>query len=216
MSRPRLLDLFCCQGGAAMGYHRAGFDVVGVDNVAQPRYPFEFHQADALEFLTEHGDEFDVWHGSPPCQDHSTLRSRAGEHGTGWLLGATLERFEASGRPWVVENVMGAAMGSDLTLCGSMFGLRVYRHRKFRIGDVPMLAVPPHPKHRVRTSTKTRMRGWDAGLNISVTGDIGTTIGGPAMGIDWMTGDGLSQAIPPAYTEFIGEQLMQHLRERAA
>lgn len=218
MSRPRLLDLFCCQGGAAVGYHQAGFDVVGVDIDPQPRYPFEFRQGDALEYLAAHGHEFDAIHASPPCQDHTTLKSRTADHGTGHLLGLTITALESLRVPWVVENVMGAAMGADMVLCGSMFGLRVYRHRKFRIGNVPMLAVPAHPRHRVRTSTKRRRVDWEAGLNISVTGDIGTSIGGPAMGIDpcWMTGDGLSQAIPPAYTAFIGEQLLASLGEAVA
>ena len=214
----RLLDLYSGQGGAAMGYYRAGFDVTGVDIEPQPRYPFEFHQADALEYLAEHGREFDAVHASPPCQDHSTLRSRTGDHGTGHLLGDTLDALETLGLPYVVENVAGAKMPTDLMLCGSMFGLRVYRHRRFRISGPPMLAAPPHPRHKVRTSTKKRRRDWEAGMNISVTGDIGTSIGGPAMGIDpcWMTGDGLSQAIPPAYTEFIGAQLIEHLAREAA
>lgn len=218
--KPRLLDLFCGAGGCSMGYNRAGFDVVGVDlNPKVGRnYPFEFHAGDALAFLAEHGREFDVIHASPPCQDHSALRSRAGVHGTGHLLGDTLSALEALDIPYVVENVASADMPYDLMLCGSSFGLRTYRHRLFRISEhVPLIAAPPHPKHRVLTSTKKRRSCWEAGLNISVTGDIGSTIGGLALGIDWMTGDELSQAIPPAYTQFIGEQLMEHLfADRAA
>lgn len=216
MRRPKMLDLFCCQGGAGMGYHRAGFDVVGVDITPQPNYPFEFIQADALDFAARYAGDFDAAHASPPCHDHTSLKSRAGTDGTGWLLGATLDLLPTLFDTYVVENVMGAPMHTDMVLCGSMFGLRVYRHRKFLISGPTLLALPPHPKHRVKTSTKKRRTDWDAGLNISVTGDIGTSIGGPAMGIDWMTGRGLSQAIPPAYTEFIGAQLLDHLADTAS
>jgi DNA (cytosine-5)-methyltransferase 1 len=214
MRRPRLLDLFCCQGGAGMGYHRAGFEVVGVDVNPQRRYPFEFHQADALEFLAEHGHEFDTIHASPPCHDHTSLTSVAGTDGTGWLLEATREALADVGRPWVIENVPGAPMRVDLLLCGSMFGLRTYRHRWFEFGDPMFPPTPYHPAHVARTSTKKRRSCWEAGMNISVTGDVGSTIGGLALDIDWMTGNGLSQAIPPAYTELIGAHLLEQLAER--
>src|SRR6516225_6131392 len=119
MARPRLLDLFCGAGGAAMGYHRAGFDVTGVDIRPQPRYPFRFVQADAMTYPL---DGWDVIHASPPCQDHSSLRSRADEHGTGWMLDATLERLAAQSASWVVENVGAAHNRADFLLCGEMFG----------------------------------------------------------------------------------------------
>ncbi|WP_040781093.1 DNA cytosine methyltransferase [Nocardia pneumoniae] len=208
--RPRLLDLYCGAGGASMGYHRAGFEVVGVDIRPQPRYPFEFHQDDALEFLDAHGHEFDVVTASPPCHDHTPLAARAGVDGSGWLLAATLERLAAGPVAWVVENVMGAAMRADLVLCGSMFGLRTYRHRKFAIDPrVPLLPpVPWHPAHTTRTSTKQRRRDFAAGHHISITGDVGTWAGPACMGIDWMTGQELSLAIPPAYTEHLGRHLL--------
>ncbi|MEY9913302.1 DNA (cytosine-5)-methyltransferase 1 [Catenulispora sp. MAP12-49] len=215
MRRPRLLDLFSCAGGAAMGYHRAGFEVIGVDIAPQPRYPFEHHQADALEFLAGHWREFDAIHASPPCHDHTSLTSVAGMDGTGWLLEATRDALSGIGRPWVIENVPGAEMRVDLMLCGSMFGLRTYRHRWFEFGD-PML--PPtlaHPRHVAKTSTKRRRTCWEAGMNISVTGDIGRTIGSLALGIDWMNGNELSQAIPPAYTEHVGEHLLAQVAEMA-
>ena len=217
MSRPRLLDLYCGAGGAAMGYYRAGFEVVGVDIDPQPRYPFEFHQADALEYLAEHGHEFDAIHASPPCQDHSPLRALSGEHGTGWLLDATMDALRSQPAPWVVENVAGARMPATLTLCGGMFGLRTYRHRKFAIDPrVGLVAVPPHPRHVARTSTRDRRNGFDAGMHVSVTGDVGSWVGPACMGIDWMTGDELSQAIPPAYAEFIGMQLLDHIANKEA
>jgi DNA (cytosine-5)-methyltransferase 1 len=213
MARPMLLDLFCCQGGAAKGYHDAGFDVVGIDIDPQPRYPFEFHQADALEFLTAHGDEFDVWHGSPPCHDHSALAALVGANGTGWLLAATRTAFRklSRGRPWVIENVPGAAMRRDLTLCGSMFDLRTYRHRWFEFSD-PML--PPqlqHPRHRVLTDDHKRRTGWEAGLHTTVTGNVTLDIASTALGIDWMDVEGLPQAIPPAYTRVVGAHLLDLL-----
>jgi DNA (cytosine-5)-methyltransferase 1 len=131
--RPVLVDLFCKAGGAGTGYHRAGFDVVGVDIEPQPRYPFEFVQADAMMFdLTG----FDAVHASPPCQDHSPLSHLNGKHGTAWMLGATLDRLSGSGLPYVVENVERADLPGSLVLCGSEFALKsgrywLRRHRRF-------------------------------------------------------------------------------------
>lgn len=204
--RPLLLDAFCKAGGAGMGYHRAGFDVIGVDIEPQPRYPFPFVRGDALEFIINTGWMFDVLTGSPPCHDHTALVSRSGTNGTGWLLGATRQAFEASGKPWVIENVPGSPMRKDVVLCGGMFGLRTYRHRWFE-SNKPLVA-PEHPKHVIRTSTKRRRKCWDAGMHVSVTGDVGVYVGRLAMGIEWMTGNELSQAIPPAYTEYLGRQLV--------
>ena len=212
-TRPRLLDLFCCQGGAARGYHDAGFDVTGVDVEPQPRYPYTFVQADALEYLAEHGHEFDAWHGSPPCRDHTALANVVGFAGSVHLLADTRQAFTThpARRLWVIENVPGAEMRVDLMLCGGMFGLRTYRHRWFEFSNPMFPPQLPHPRHRVLTSTKKRRRDWDAGMHVSVTGDIGSTIGGLALGIDWMTGDGLSQAIPPAYTRVVGAHLLDLL-----
>lgn len=194
-----------------MGYQRAGFDVTGVDNRPMPRHPFNFVQADALEYLAAHGHEYDAIHASPPCHDHTSLSSRAGTDGTGWLLDATRQALVANGRPWVIENVPGAPMRADIMLCGAMFGLRTYRHRWFELSDPMMPLLPEHPRHRARTSTKKRPKCFAAGLNISVTGNVGRWVGPAVMGIDWMTGAELSQAIPPAYTQFIGEQLIERL-----
>jgi DNA (cytosine-5)-methyltransferase 1 len=214
MSRLRLLDLFCGGGGSARGYQLAGFHVTGVDVRPMPRYAGdEFVLGDALEYLAAHGREFDAVHASPPCQDHSPLRSRAGEHGTGWLLDATLELLAEQPAVWVVENVGAAHNRADILLCGEMFGLRTVRHRRFTIDPrMPaLLAQPAHRRHRRPTSTKNRISALAEGHNLSVTGNIGVHAGVPCMGIDWMTGDELSQAIPPAYTQFIGEQLLAHL-----
>ena len=207
--RPRLLDLFSCAGGAGMGYHRAGFDVVGVDIAPQPRYPFEHHQGDAFAFLAEHGHEFDVIHASPECRDHTPLTSVAGIRGTGWQLAEIERSLSETGKPWVIENVAASPLRADVTLCGGMFGLRTYRHRKFK-SNVP-LSASPHPKHVILTATKRRRELWDQGWHVSITGDVGTYVGPEAMGIDWMNGNELSQAIPPAYTEHVGRQLMHAL-----
>lgn len=214
--RPKLLDLFCCAGGAAMGYHRAGFDVTGIDNRPQPRYPFAFVQADALEYLAEHGHEYDAIHASPPCHDYTSLVSLSGANGTRWLLPATRDALRLSGRPWVIENVPGADLRADVRLCGAMFGLRTYRHRWFELGDPMFPPVLPHPRHRVRTSTYKRKRQYLEGYNISVTGNVGSWVGSRVLGIDWMIGAELSQAIPPVYTEVIGRHLLDQLATAGA
>ena len=215
----RLLDLYCCAGGASVGYHRAGFDVVGADIAPQPHYPFTFIQADALEYLAAHGHEYDAIHASPPCQDHSTLRSRSGDHGTGWMLPAVLDLLPRVADVWVVENVASADMPTDLVLCGSMFDLRVVcrdgtkrqlrRHRRFALSHpVPQ---PPcthdgQPIGVYGTGGGGQMtRGYKAHKNEALA----------VMGIDWMSRAEVSQAIPPAYTEYIGTQLIEALESAA-
>jgi hypothetical protein len=150
-ARVRLLDLFSGAGGAAVGYARAGFEVVGVDIEPQPNYPFEFHQADALEFCREHGHEFDAIHASPPCQAYTPLRA---VHGKDYpdMLAATREALEATGLPWVIENVPGAPINSGIFLCGTMFDLRVYRHRWF---ETPFM----HGIHRRPTARRRHLSG---------------------------------------------------------
>ncbi len=209
MRKPRLLDLFCGAGGAAMGYHRAGFEVVGVDIKPQLRFPFEFHQADAMEYPL---GGFDVVHASPPCQRHTALKSVFDSSKYEDLVGATRRRLEHSGFLWVIENVVGAPLRRDLVLCAAPFGLRSYRHRIFEM-NFPV-EQPDHPKHVVRVNPrkKNRRGHWNAGGFMTVVGDIGSYVGPEAMGIDWMTGNELSQAIPPAYTEYIGRQLLVMLR----
>lgn len=211
--RPKLLDLFCCAGGAAMGYHRAGFEVVGVDINPQPNYPFEFIQADAMTmFARPFIDQFDLIHASPPCQNYSPLKALAPEKVYPDLIPETRRRLNWSRVPWVMENVMSAPLDKQrsIVLCGEMFGLRTYRHRRFECST--WLFSPPHPKHVKPTATKQRKARWAEGWHVSITGDVGTYVGPEAMGIDWMSGNELCEAIPPAYTQFIGEQLMRHLR----
>lgn len=209
--RPLLLDLFCGAGGAGMGYHKAGFEVVGVDIKRQKNYPFEFYQGDALDFLREHGSEFDVIHASPPCQFYSRLSNpqypeRKNEHPN--LIPTTRDLLKLSGRPYVIENVAGSPLENPLVLCGRDFGLKVYRHRLFE-SNVLLLGIP-HTPHRDQTP-----KAGTRGNNISPKGFIcvaSTTSNVKyarfAMGIDWMTQRELGQSIPPAFTEFIGGQLM--------
>lgn len=213
MSRPRLLDLFCCAGGAGMGYHRAGFDVTGVDIAPQPNYPFTFKQDDALEYVTAHGHEYDAIHASPPCQAHSALTkgTNRGKREHLDLIPATRRALDVLGRPYVIENVQGATLRRDLTLCGEMFGLEVIRHRYFELGNWTM-PQPAHRKHRGRVA------GWRHGILVNGPyfqvygrgGRKGTVAQWQrAMGIDWTdVRRELAEAIPPAYTDSIGVQLM--------
>ena len=257
MAGLRLLDLFCGAGGAAMGYSRAGFtDIVGVDIKPQPHYPFTFIQADALEYLAEHGQEFDAIHASPPCQGYSIMNNLPWLKGRSYplLILPVREMLEAIGLPYVLENVVGARYGAKgLTkrgleahglqagwLCGTMFGLPFYRHRLFA-GNWFWLA-PGHPKHRIRTipsppdggGTMNHGRPRDPfhdkdGKSIIGPGNLGKGNGAQAagvgvghakgwrlaaeaMGIDWMNRAELTQAIPPAYTEFIGKALLANLQ----
>ena len=203
----RLLDLFCGAGGAAMGYHRAGFEVVGVDINPQPRFPFEFHQADALEYPL---DGFDVIHASPPCQAHTVLFPKE-LHGKEYahpdLVAPTRQRLRKTQNPYVIENVPNAPLVNYIVLCGSMFGLKVYRHRLFESNI--LLLQPCHESHKVRTAGKGRTPK-DDNTFWTVTGHLGDLPGASkAMGIDWMIMKELVQSIPPAYTEFIGKQLIQ-------
>lgn len=279
----RLLDLFCGAGGCSVGYHRAGFtEIVGVDIKPMPRYPFEFVQGDALEYLAERGGEFDAIHASPPCQAFSTLRfmPNAKEHPD--LVEPARKLLIASGKPYVIENVMGAPLINPLMLCGTMFGLgtgdaELRRHRIFETNwNLRILfgmfckhgkrqtvigvhdssgrghdEAEEHRRRRVitvigesgiaescgdrkaaakrKTITVTGTHG-DAGVSIrrrpksvGVWGNAGgeskrdgllyfsTAERNEAMGIDWMKGGEISQAIPPAYTEFIGRQLIKEI-----
>lgn len=204
--KPRLLDLFCGAGGAAMGYHRAGFEVAGVDIKPQKNYPFEFHQADALEYPLE---GFDAYHASPPCQAHTVLFPNAlhkKDYGHKDCLPDTRRILETTGKPWVIENVPNADMNTVIVLCGTMFGLKVFRHRLFESNT--MLFQPFHLKHTGRTAGKGRYPRNDEDY-WTVTGHLGNLKGaGRAMGIDWMVMAELTEAIPPAYTEYIGRYLL--------
>lgn len=213
--RPRLLDLFCGAGGCSVGYHRAGFDVVGVDINPQPNYPYEFHKADISEWLCVPNwlaTNVDAIHASPPCQSY--MRSgnvdRA-KHPD--LLGPTREMLEAAGLPWVIENVPGAPMTPHVVLCGSHFGLPVRRHRYFELswGETFLTFACDHSQQITGVYGNAHGKGGAAAGMLP--SDLETWSRG--LGIDWMTTAELANAIPPAYTEMIGAQLMAHLTERA-
>lgn len=226
MSRPLLLDLFCGAGGAAVGYDRAGFEVVGVDIVSQPHYPFEMWQDDALEFLdTRRTSRFDAIHASPPCQAYSVLRRANPSAEYPDLIAPTRALLRALGLPWVMENVPGSPLDHLLVLCGSMFGLsagerQLRRHRWFE-SSVAMLGPPC--QHRgeaigVYGGGPTGRYTFENGAKkdyYNRRGGYQGTIAEKreAMGVDWMNATEINQAIPPAYTEFIGTQLLQ--REEA-
>lgn len=217
--KPRLLDPYCCAGGAAVGYARAGFEVVGVDRDHQPRYPFEFHQADALEFLAVHGHEFDAISASPPCQSFTAYRRKGHGVGDGYLnlIPETRLGLQRTGTPFVIENVEQAAvhLRNPIKLCGGSFGLDVQRHRLFE-SNVPINPIPcDHSWWTPRFPPATNR------VNLRRTVEVGVyriplRVQQQAMGIDWMKLGELSQAVPPAYTEYIGEFLMAALRERVA
>jgi DNA (cytosine-5)-methyltransferase 1 len=217
-SRPVLLDLFCKAGGAAMGYHRAGFDIVGVDIEPQPNYPFTFVQGDATamglinELVWSH--EVVAVHASPPCQAYirGGLAATDGRHPR--LVEPTRERLKATGLPYVIENVPGAPLRADLVLCGSMFDLSVRRHRWFETNPRLEPWTPPCDHSRPVAGVYGHLHG-EAG---AWPGMLPSTLASwsDAMGIDWMTADELADAIPPAYTEFIGERLLAVIGQGAA
>lgn len=199
MSRPRLLDLFCGEGGASIGYYKAGFDVVGVDIKPMSRYPLEFHRADALTFLAEHWHEFDAIAASPTCQTRSRAtawRGRRENHPD--LLTPTLQALDELPLPYVVENVPEAVtdgtMRPDFRLCGTQFGLQVRRHRVFQCGNwAGFQLLPPCQCH-----------GRSDLVPFNHTDELAYA---DAMGCHWMSVHGGRQAIPPAYTEHIGRAL---------
>jgi DNA (cytosine-5)-methyltransferase 1 len=220
--KPRLLDLFCCAGGAGTGYSRAGFDVVGVDIKPQPNYPFPFIQTDALNLDPKFISTFDAIHASPPCQSYSDLAKRNG-NADAWprLIDPIRDVLVDSGLPYIIENVEGAPLRNPIVLCGTMFkGLRVLRHRLFE-ANFPIL-TPKHGIHpKVHTFDKRKShygKTDDMRDFVQVTGGGNCTIAAArdAMGISWMTKNELNEAIPPAYTEFIGKQLLAYLLAEVA
>ncbi len=213
-SKPRLLDLFCCAGGAGVGYARAGFDVFGVDLAPQPRYPLPFIQGDALKLDPEFIAGFDAVHASPPCQSYSDLAKRnRNAHEWPRLIEPVREMLLKSGLPYIIENVDGAPLIHPIVLCGTMFrGLRVIRHRLFET-NFPIL-TPPHGKHPICHTFDKRKGQYGKTdemkdfVSVNGGGNCSVAAARDAMGIDWMTKNELNEAIPPAYTQFIGEQLL--------
>jgi DNA (cytosine-5)-methyltransferase 1 len=227
-----LLDLYCCQGGASRGYLDAGFEVFGIDIDPQPRYPFWFHQGDALDVLRrlirgegiefKRGDEtrvmylrdFRAIHASPPCQLYS-LTHRIMKSDFPDLIGPTRELLIETGLPYVIENVVEARpeMVEPIMLCGAAFELETYRHRLFETNWG--LTEPEHPAHVAKT---TKMgRPVKPGEFMHVVGNFtGVDHARGVMRMPWANRDGLREAIPPAYAEWVGQQLVTHLMEMAA
>lgn len=204
MRQLTLLDLYCGAGGAAMGYHRAGFRVVGVDNKQQPRYPFEFILYDALAYAKLNGGAFDAIHASPPCQRYSEATPARCRSDHPDLIHATQIALRDIGRPFVIENVEGARsrLIQPVMLCGSMFGLRCQRHRWFETWPTSFRPGPPVPycDHSTPPLLVTT-----AGANSRRIGHYKSVKHAKdAYGIDWMVGRELAEAIPPAYTEYLG------------
>jgi DNA (cytosine-5)-methyltransferase 1 len=203
-SKPRLLDLFCGAGGAAMGYHRAGFEVVGVDIKPQKHYPFEFHQADAMTYPL---DGFHVIHASPPCQKYTKASKQWRINGKGYfdLIQPIRERLSASGVSYVIENVPGAPLIEPTMLNGAMFGMKVLRRRYFETSpQLDFILVPSDPAATFKMGRMVK----DGDMITPVGHFTNVAYAKKIMGVDWMNRDELSQAIPPAYTEFIGKQLL--------
>jgi len=216
--KPLLLDLYCCQGGAAAGYVAAGFDVIGVDIDPQPRFPYRFIQADAIELLAMLAALGSVkvdsaWltpdaiHASPPCQAHSNAQKIQGRQHPE-LIAPVRELLEQTGMPYVIENVPGAPLENPVELCGAMFGLHTYRHRLFE-SNIP-ITVPAHPAHGQRQIKMGRpVREGDF---YQAVGNFSNVAYARAdLGVPWMNRDGIRECIPPVYAEHIGRQLAAYL-----
>ena len=226
-----MLDLFCGAGGAAKGYHDAGFEVVGVDVRPQRHYPYEFVQDDALDFLADHGggwaERFDAIHASPPCKAYTEMRRTSLVSATADypdLLTPTRAALAATGLPFVIENVLGAPLIEPVLVCGSMFDppLDVKRHRFFE-ANWP-LAPPTWPcRHKLWAPHRypgNRSDGPKARARVVIVAGHdsrdGVEVWRRAMEIDWMTRDELAEAIPPRYTAHVGRELLDYLERKAA
>ena len=220
MSRPLLLDLFCCEGGAATGYHRAGFDVIGVDIDPQPNYPFLFCQADVLTLTADDLAPYDAIHASPPCQSYSTMSNRYGSKEPE-LIEQTRTLLIGSGLPYVIENVTGARshMQSPMMVHGGQLGMSVYRPRLFE-SNIILTPAPYAPVPKNPTAVYGRQPGNGRLLWTRRDGSqlraATLSEAREAMGMPWASWNGCREAIPPAYTEFIGRQLLDQITTEQA
>lgn len=220
--RPKLLDLFCCAGGAATGYHQAGFDVIGVDIEPQPRYPFDYYRGEAVYMFDYvmakarvEGRPFAAVHASPPCQKHTDL-ARQNKRDYSCFIEPIRAKLIACGLPYVIENVEGAPLLNPTMLCGTMFpDTRVIRHRLFET-NWPLVA-PTHGKHPLvytmdkRKAHYGKLDEWASPVQVTGGGNCSKAAAADAMGMPWATKQELNEAVPPAYTRFIGQQLLDHI-----
>lgn len=205
-----LLDLYCGAGGCSVGCARAGFCVVGVDIQKQPHYPFDFHQADAIDFVRRFGGEFDIIHASPPCQTFCQIvKNTKNQRHHPDLLDATRKALLATGKPYIIENVPAAPLRNPIFLNGVMFGLKVLRTRGFEIFPEILILTPPYKKQGSVLKGNYYTVVGNSGCD-SV--DARLSSWREAMGISWMNRSEITQAIPPAYTEYIGKEIVRQTR----
>lgn len=216
--KPRLLDLFCGAGGAAMGYQRAGWEVVGFDIEPQPHYPFEFVQRDALILDGPWYYGFDAIHASPPCQEFTVYRNARPGAKPRWpnLIPQTRELLEAIGLPWIIENVPGAPLINPIQLCGTSFDIPVRRHRRFE-SSFPMMSVPCNHG----AFTERRFPGSSNRPNGRTVCNVGEyrvplKVQKECMEVDWdVTLHELSEMVPPAMTRYLGARLLEQIKVAA-
>lgn len=211
----KILDLYCCQGGASAGYVLAGFEVEGVDIIPQPHYPYSFHRDDVISFLGNRAqwikENFVAIHASPPCQRYSkTQRIQGNAHPD--LIAPTRQLLVALGLPYIIENVKDAReeLIDPIILCGGMFSLRTYRDRLFETGGGLRLEQPHHPAH-IQPTTKMGRRPREGEMIHAVGNFSGVDLVRKDWSMEWATRDGLREAIPPVYTQWIGARLRQFL-----
>lgn len=209
LPRPLLLDAFSGAGGCGYGYFLAGFHVIGVDINPQPHYPFEFIQDDAIDFIRKHGNEFDFIHTSPPCQRYSVITAMKYRDSHPDLIPDTRIALLETEKPYIIENVPNARkyLNNYIMLCGSSFGLKVFRHRYFELGGFSVQAIPKC-KHDFKPVYLTGSTGTSKSPK-GTRKDFGKQAKSDASGIDWMSRAELSQAIPPAYTQYVGAEWLR-------
>lgn len=218
----KLLDLYCAGGGAGWGYHLAGYEVTGVDILHQKHYPLTFIQSDALDYLAEHGHEYDLIHASPPCQVHSRMTRKEHRANHLELIGPTRDLLQKMGLPYIIENVEDARdfLRSPIMLCGTMFGLQtpagnqLRRHRLFELSWASSLQTP-ECNHNDLSAVGVHGGGQHPARRRSTdpAADFTVKARRQVMQIDWLTRDELSQAIPPAYTQWLGMEYRSKLED---